>query len=199
MKSIRLTPITLRWVLVIIMVLLTALSVGVFIVGREIIAKHALAAQQTAQAARASNSDIEYLQSMKTTLEKQEAAAEKTAKLISESERYMYQDKIISDITGYANAAGLSVMSIEFSDVKTTGTANTATSTAATVAPPANVKSRIASVTLTNPVDYMQLLTFLHSIEQGVFRMRVSSVGVSKAGEGKGVNTDALTIEVFVR
>lgn len=197
----RLTATKLRLILAAVMLLLVALGIGAFIFGRNIITHYAVDAQQTAADAAASSSELDRLSAMKTALAANEATVKKTTQLVSESKLYVYQDKIIDDITKYANAAGLKVTNISFSDIKT-GAASTATTTpnaaTPTAAMPASLKSRTATVTLQNPVDYFQMLNFIHSIEQGLFRMHVTSVGLSRSPDG-GVSSDVLTIEVYVR
>ena len=73
---------------------------------------------------------------------------------------------------------------------------------AGVAATPAGVKSMTASVTIKNPTDYMSMLRFTHLIEQSLFRMQVSQVGISASADvahPNQVNSDILTIEVYVR
>jgi hypothetical protein len=198
----EISPVKLRLVLVLILCLLVAIGITAFSFGRSIVEAHARSSQKTAAEARASSSDLDYLKGMKQLLVEKSATVQKTDRLVSESKQYVYQDKIIDDITQYANDAGLQVTNIGFSDIKaaSTASASPANSNAQSQGPvPANVKSRTATVTLANPVDYYKMLNFIHSIEQGLFRMRISTIGLSHTVDGSGVASDVLTIEVFVK
>ena len=77
------------------------------------------------------------------------------------------------------------------------------TPTTAVTAAPTGVKSMTATVTLDNPVDYNNMLTFMHLIEESLFKMQISQIGLSRSTDtSKGTNkisSDTLTIEVFVR
>jgi len=204
MKMAALTPTRLRLMLIAIMAILLVVGVCVFLYGREIIAEFAKESQVTAAQATDSSSSLEKLKKTKELLEKESATVDRTTQLVAESQQYVYQDKIIEDITKYASDAGLGVTNITFSDIKTATTAATpATGAAAPSTPaPANIKTRTATVTLANPVDYYKTLNFIHSIEQGLFRMRVSSIGLSRTADaksGNNITSDVLTIEVYVR
>ncbi len=198
----RLTPTRLRLILIGCMVALVAIGVGVFMFGRGIISDYAHESQRTAAEAQSSSKTLDQLKRTKETLSRESATIERTSQLVAESKHYVYQDKIIEDITKYANDAGLSITNITFSDVKATTTTSTpAAGSAAAATPatpaPANIKSRIATVTLSTPVDYYKWLTFIHSIEQGLFRMRIANIGISN--DTNGISSDVLNIEVFVR
>ncbi len=200
MNTSHLTPATVRIILIIIMLLLVVIGGAAFIYGRDLIKQYAVDAQETSQKAKASSNELRDLQNMKTTLEQKHATVERAAQLTSNSKLYVYQDKIIDDITKYANDAGLRVKNITFSDPKAATAASSASASGATTATtvlPASIKSRIATVTLDSPVDYYKMLNFIHSIEQGLFRMRVAQVGLSRDGKGN-VTSDVLNIEVYV-
>ena len=173
------------------------------IYGDGLIKKYAIETQQTAVQARESSSELDRLKATQITLKAKEGTIQKTARLASESKEYIYQDDIINGIVRYATDAGIKVTNISFGDVKAASVPSTtaaSTTQPATSAPiPASIKSRTATITIENPVDYQGMLNFIHSIEEGVFRMRITNVGLSQsAGSGK-VNSDILTVEVYVR
>lgn len=186
------------------MLLMSFTAVAVFTYGKGIIAAYAQEVQASAIKAQESSSELDRLKATKIMLTSKQQTVQKTALLASESKQYVYQDKIISDITKYANDAGLTVTNITFTDVKAASVsaappaANPATA-GQNNNPPSNIKSRIASVSLASPVDYNKMLNFIHSIEQGVFRMRITNIGLSRSTDGGSTTSDVLTIEVFVR
>lgn len=215
MKSNGLTPIRLRLILAVLLILLSAAAVGVFMVGYNQIKLHASTAQDVAAKAQASQSSLDNLRTTKKLLEENKSAVARADQLVSQSKSYVYQDQIISDINRYASEAGLSITNITFTDAKTTPVSaptTTATSGATsaggaspsltTAASPAGVKSMTATVTLKNPVDYNNILTFIHLLEESLFKMQVSEIGLSRSSDQNkpdGVSSDVLTIEVYVR
>lgn len=215
MKSNELTPIRLRLILAVLLILLSAAAVGVFMVGYNQIKLHASTAQDVAAKAQVSQSSLDNLRTTKKLLEENKSAVARADQLVSQSKSYVYQDQIISDINRYASEAGLSITNITFTDAKTTPvSAPTTTATSAatsaggaspsltTAASPAGVKSMTAAVTLKNPVDYNNMLTFIHLLEESLFKMQVSEIGLSRSSDQNkpdGVSSDVLTIEVYVR
>lgn len=203
MAAPSLTPTRLRLALIVVMAVLIGLSVGMVIYGDGLIKKYAVETQQTAVQARESSSELDRLKATQITLKAKENTIKKTARLASESKEYIYQDDIINGIVQYATDAGIKVTNISFGDVKTaspSGTAAPSTAQSATATPiPASIKSRTATITIENPVDYQSMLNFIHSIEGGVFRMRITNVGLSQSPGSSKVNSDILTVEVYVR
>lgn len=205
----ELTPVKLRLILSIALLLLAIIGTGLFMFGYGKLGEFAAQAQQTATDASASNSSLQDLIATKKTLEQNSDAIDRAEKLVAESKLYSYQDQIITDINQFAAEAGLSISNINFTEATTATTAAPATTPAPTEgtpatagAPPAGIKSMTATVALKNPTDYSKILSFLNLIEQSLFRMQVSQVGLSKASADAGSNqvtSDTLTIEVYIR
>ncbi|MFI5212624.1 MAG: hypothetical protein ACHQTE_01560, partial [Candidatus Saccharimonadales bacterium] len=61
------------------------------------------------------------------------------------------------------------------------------------------VKSTSVAVTLVNPINYNNLLTFVKLIEQNLTKMQVSKIGLSKDPSSNKIISDALTVEVYIR
>ena len=209
MKTSNLTPTKLRMILIVAMVAITGLGAGAFLYGHDAIASFAREAQTTSTQAQESSMALDRLKNLKTVLAQESDTVTKTDQLVSDSKLYLYQNKTVEDITRYARDAGVSVKNITWSDVKT---ASTGAAPAATTAPaggasktatPANIKSRTATITLASPTDYYKLLKVIHPNEQGLFRMRISTIGIStgtsSSGSSNDVTSDVLTIEVYVR
>lgn len=203
----ELTPVKLRLILSIALVLLAAVGTGLFMFGYGKLGEFAQQAQQTATDAAASNSSLQDLIATKKTLESNSDAIDRAEKLVAESKLYSYQDQIITDINQFAGEAGLSIANITFTEAAT-ATPGAAVAPAptegapTTAAAPAGVKSMTATVALKNPTDYNRILSFLNLIEQSLFRMQVSQVSLSKATTDAGSNqvtSDTLTIEVYIR
>ena len=185
------TPSKLRLTLSLCIVILLIGGIGLFMAGYSKLKEFSTTTQEIANQAQASQSSIQDLTTTKKLLEQNSKAVERAKELVAESQRYVYQDKIINDINAYATKANLSVTNISFSEPTTTAVGGGA---------PNGVKSMTATVTLKNPANYTDMLNFIHYIEQSLFRMQVSRVGMSATSDNPDqVSGDVLTIEVYVR
>lgn len=211
MKS--LTPVKLRVILSLCLVVLCVVGIGLFTVGYGKLKTFATSVQDVADQAQASQSSVQDLIATKQFLAQNSEAVDRANQLVAESKSYVYQDQIISDLNKYASEAGLSITNITFTDATTTAVSSpsstpppAATGTAAgaptTAAAPAGVKSMTASVTIKNPTSYLSMLNFIHLVEQSLFRMQISQIGISASNDSSSpgqVSSDVLTIEVYVR
>lgn len=217
MKS-SITPTKLRLIFIIILILLLAAGVGIFMFGYSQIKTFVTQSQDIATKAEASNSSVENLIATKKSLATYKDTVKRADQLVAESKRYAYQDQIIKDINAFAAKANIGINNITFADAKTTPVASASTAPAPTApatsgsgsaAMPSTtgsaltgIKSMTAAVTLKNPVDYNNILTFMHLVEQSLFRMQVSEVGLSRSDDAKDPNkvtSDSITIEVYIR
>lgn len=199
------TATKLRLILVASMAILLTLAVVLFAFGFQKIKEHSVSTRAVAAEAQASNSSVQNLINIKKQLEVNKDAIQRASLIVSESKSYIYQDQIIQDINRFANSAGITITNISFSDTGTIPTSST-TTTAPTATPavgkPAGIKTTTATVTVKNPVDYNKMLAFIHSIEDSLFKMRISQVSLSKPTDAKSPNevaSDVLTIEVYLR
>lgn len=221
MKSRTLSPSMLRIILSIALVLFFFLGIVIFILGYKRLGVVNADAQTIATKAQESQSSLNRLMATKTLLENNASTVERANQLVAQSRSYVYQDQIISDINKYATEAGLSITDITFTDSKTTATGSGASSTSSTGAAsassgttgtstgtasvggttPAGIKSVTAQVTTANPVSYIAMLTFIHLVEQSLFRMQISQINLSRsdAAGSNQISSNALTIEVFIR
>jgi|EndMetStandDraft_5_1072996.scaffolds.fasta_scaffold163344_2 hypothetical protein len=211
MKLKNMTPVKLRIVLALSLIILSVLGVGLFAFGYGQLKQFVVAAQDTATKAQASQSSVQDLVATKKFLESNADTVNRANQLAAESKSYVYQDQVISDINKYASEAGLVITNIAFATPTTAavgGSASGTTSTPATgsatptTAAPAGVKSMTANVTVQNPTNYLAMLNFIHLIEQSLFRMQISQVGISATSDNNNpnqVSSDILTIEVYVR
>jgi hypothetical protein len=214
MTKTNLTPTTLRLILIGSMVAGVALAVGVFMLGYQRLSAYSVSTRAVAVQAQASNSSLQNLITLKKELAADQDVVERASMIVSESKSYLYQDQIIQDINRFATSSGITITNIAFGDTGTAGTVapappapaagGTATgpATAPAGAAPAGIKTTTATVTVKNPVDYTKMLTFIHSVEESLFKMRISQVTLSKPTDAKAPNdvtSDVLTIEVYLR
>jgi len=201
----NMTPVKLRIILALSLIVLSALGVGVFTFGYGQLKQFATSAQDVAAKAQASQSSVRDLVATKKFLEANADAVNRANQLAAESKSYVYQDQVISDINKYASEAGLVITNIAFTPATTAAvspTPGTAAPTTGSASAPSGVKSMTANVTIQNPTNYLAMLNFIHLIEQSLFRMQISQVGISATGDASNpnqVSSDILTIEVYVR
>ena len=126
--------------------------------------------------------------------------------VVAESRQYQYQNDIIADLSRYAKASGLQVLSYDFENTATAGgisSSSAAATTPSTTSSVAGLKTTKVSVSFKNPVMFTDLMKFLQSVESNNMRMQVASVALSRpTGEEAAAGTvgsDALTIEVYIR
>lgn len=211
------TPIKLRAILSLCLVVLSIVGVVLFMVGYNKLKTFSASVQTVAADAQASQSSVQDLTITKQFLAQNQNSVDRASQLVAESQSYVYQDQIINDINTYANESGLGITNIAFTSPTTAAvgaapapaaaqaaTPIGATGTTATSASPAGVKSMTASVTIKNPTNYLSMLNFIHLIEQSLFRMQISQVGISASTDTSNsasnqITSDILTIEVFVR
>lgn len=215
------TPVKLRVILSLCLVILSVIGVGLFTVGYNKLKTFSTSVQTVATEAQASQSSVQDLTVTKQLLSQDQDAVDRASQLVAESKSYLYQDQIISDINTYAGEAGLAITNISFNNPTTAAVGAAPAAAPAAVATPAaapgvagaapvagasptGVKSMTASVTIKNPTDYLSMLKFIHLIEQSLFRMQISQVGISASTDtanstANQVSSDILTIEVFVR
>lgn len=200
MKKSALTPTRLRIVLSVVLLLLAAAGVGVFTLGYKQLSQHVANAQQVATEAEASRSSLQNLMATKKFLADNQDVIARADRLVSQSKSYYYQDQMINDINAYAEKAGVKIANISFEDTKETTVTVGAAATPGTGTTPVGVKSRTATISVANPINYDAMLSFIHLIEQSLFRMQVLRVGMSQSSESPNqISSDAFTIEVYVR
>lgn len=197
------TPATLRAVLASALFVLAALGVTIYILGYGQIARYSADTQKLASEAEASNSDLTNLIATRKQLDSNADIVDRTSMMVAESRQYAYQDQILSDLKTYGAAAGISVSNITFSDASlSSATATSTPATGSTLTTPSGIKSIKASVTIENPVAYANVLKFVHLLEQGLFKMRLTEISISRSNDQKSagsVSINTLTMEVFIR
>lgn len=203
MKKPTITPTRLRIALSILLILLIAAGVGVFTLGYQQLKLHAEDAQKVATEAEASRTSLQRLITVEKFLASNQDVVERADRLVSQSKLYYYQDQMINDINKYASESGIEITNMTFDNTKVTAVApgTPATTTAPSVAP-TDIKSKLATISIKNPTNYDSMLAFIHRIEQSLFSMQITRVGMSQSAEPDKpdqVTSDAFTIEVYVR
>lgn len=196
-----LTPTKLRIILSATLALIILAGAGVFYLAYDKLGESAAETGQHVASARASQDALEQLQKLRKDLESKSAVIDRVSRVTADSENYAYQDRLVNDLTIYANRANLSVKNISFSGqaAGNTGAAPVATEGGATPgAAPVGLKKATVDITLDSPVNYEDLLNFLHYVEQNLTKLKISKVVMTKSQES-GVTIDVLNLEVHLR
>lgn len=224
MKNLHLTASYLRIILSAALVVVAAVTVVIFIFGHGQLVNTAKETSELATKAESSNSEQRNLEMTKRELLDLEESIERASSIVAVSESYKYQDQIILEIGELARKNGIVVESVTF-DSSDAGSAATPTATttvtpaegatpgaetaaegapAAVGAAPAApaLKTRSATIALSSPINYDQLISFIYLIEQNITKMRVLSLNLStdsSSGDRNAIQSDSLEIEVYLR
>ncbi len=206
MKNIKLTAVSFRLILSITLFLTAGLIIAAVWLSTSKLKEFAAEVSQISSDASASQDSVQTLQKTKQELEAQKDIVAKAANIVADSQSYKYQDQIIKDLNAYATASGLSITNFSFASSTAAGAATPApAATGSTAAPapaatavPSGVKVTTASITLKTPVNYVNLLQFIHSIEQNLTKMQIARITLSKGQTSREITTDALEIQVYI-
>lgn len=203
-----LTASKLRVILSVLLVAILLVMVGGFYLAYGLVKDTAKATAETQAQAQSSDAKLQNLKLLEKQLEGHSDTRQKAKQIVAESQSYQYQNQIIGDLTNYANQAGVSIVSFNFSDLEPVAPENTATpengdeagsGEAPTPAVSAGLKSIMASIQLGNDTNYNNLLYFMHLVENNLTRMQISDLFISSGETGDTVSVQNLNIEVYIR
>lgn len=220
MKIIKsLTPARLRIILIVSFILILSGSSALFYFVYQRLSTSATTTGEKVAQALDSQDTLKRLQKLKQELEDEKDTIDMVSRVMADSQNYAYQDRLISDLTTYAQRAGLTITNISFAAPPAAGQDAPATPTqdntgaeagieggedataGAKAEAPAEASSSLnkatVDITLETPTNYVSLLNFLHYVEQNLTKLKVSKVTMNKADDG--VSVDALNLEVYVR
>ncbi len=198
MKKRSLTPTKLRLIMSIMLVLILALTIGVFYLGYKKLDKIAVDVGVNVADANDSQNTLQELQKLKKDLETDQDVINKTSRIAADGQNYTYQEQVVSDLTAYAARSGMTISNITFSSGAGAGGAVAAPAPGPVEQAPTGLKTTTISVTLKNPADYKGLLNFLHYVEQNLTRLKIANVTLTKSDKDT-VTTDVLNLEVYLR
>lgn len=206
-KDGKLTATKLRVLLSLTMVLIVAGAVGGFHYARTVLSQYAVDVSHKKVDAEASSGNISALQKLKEELAANQDVVAKAKLLKSDSEFPEFD--IVEDVTKYANRNGLTIVSFDFGDGSsgTTGSAGTTPApgaTPGTTAPSTQSKASGStvsiSVTLKTPVNYANLLQFMHDLDQNLPKLKLQGIGLSGGAKSSSdVNVQAIVIQMYTR
>ncbi len=194
----------LRIVLFIAMALLLVGAVGGFILARSKLQSFASSISQMEADSTSIDGSIETYKQLQDKLKQSEDIKTKVNSITVPTTEYPVS--VISNVTGIAKQAGVTINSINYGEssdtAKTTpqapaGGAPTATPEA-TQTTPAGVTKKEVNVVLATPVDYDALMAFIKAIETDEMYMHINRITLTKS-EGNTVTVQPLIIEVYTK
>lgn len=200
-KALISTAVRLRLVLLSILGLLVVIATIIGFFGTQYLQGQATVIQQVVYDAANGDQKLLRVQELAAQLDNNQEAVARAQQIVAESKSYQYQDVIIKDLQAIAKRANITISNFDFTASSTQ--ANKSGSKAPVATSSSGLRSTMVNISLDNPVNYRNLLTFLHYIEQNLTKMQVASVGLSgvtgSEGGGNDVTTNTLTIEVYIR
>lgn len=189
----------LRWILLATIILIVLAGASVFYFAYTQLEKTASETGERVATARESEDTLQRLQSLQAELESKREIINTTSSVMADSQNFAYQDRIINDLTIYASRANLSIKNISFAAAPaTTATAPVTTDGSPPPAAAAGMKKATVDITLESPINYQNLLNFLHYVEQNLTKLKVNRVVMTKS-DGDNVSIDILNLEVYIR
>ena len=205
----NLTAQKLRLLLLGSMALLIVIAGAIFIFTKGMLAQYAADVEKVSNTAESSSKNLTALSMLKTKLAEDNDAVERTRNLVAESQSYAYQDQIIKDITTFAQKSGVSISGFQFNseNTATAGSAATAQSQAGTSAATgqattpqvSGLKTVSVSVNLKSPLEYKDIMDFVHMIEQNLTKMQLAGITMNRDAASDKVSVSSLTVEVYTR
>lgn len=198
-----------RILLVGVLLLMVAAGGGGFYYAHQWLQATAENTNKTVAQAEASESNIENLRMLESTLAEYATEREDARNISVENKKYEYQDQILI-LDKYAKSTGVHITSIDYSEGLDGASGSSAPPPAPTPTSPGDalggsaptpLQTKTVSITLDAPVDYHNLLLFIRKIEQSPVRMQIASVSVAAdaASNGRRVNPESFTIDIYVR
>ena len=198
-SSSALTPKRLRLILLASLTLIILAGAGIFYLAYGRLSKTATETGSSVAQARESQDMLERLRRLKQELESKKEIVDRTSLVTANSANYSYQDLLVRDLTTYADRAQLTIKNISFSSQAAASTPAPAVEGGAVDgAAPAGLNKATVDITLETPVNYVNLLNFLHYIEQNLTKLKVSKVSMTKGDTGT-VTIDVLNLEVYIQ
>ena len=199
--GISLTPSRLRLILFASLGLIALLGAAIFYFSYARLDTAASEAGEMVASAEQSNDTLEQLRNLQNDLEQRQESVDKASQVVADSQNFVYQDLLVNDLTVYAQRAGLAITNISFANQTAATSTPIAPSTSTSVGTPpsAALKTATVDITLSNPVDYESLLTFLSYVEQNLTKLKISKVSLTKSEEVGKVTIDILNLEVHIR
>ena len=173
-------PQNLRTILAFLLVVLVLGGGAAFYWGVGLVRDYAVQVQQRLVDADASAQQLQGLQTLKSQLAQSDNLIDKANQLFSTPDSY--QQKVLTDVKNYADAAGLTIANTSFGDPATDG-------------------AHSMTISLREPVSYTKLIAFLSNIESNLPKLQISSISLGRSDRSgaDAVKTGDIKINISVR
>lgn len=174
---VKLKPSLTQKILITSLVLLVGINISAYVFGSNIIGGLSKETSELAKKVKVSDDEIAKMESIK----QQKANIEDITKIIdhltaNKKDNY-HQDIIISTLNSLANASGLTINQVSFTQPKTT-----------------NFDSVKAVISLAMPISYDNLMTFVQLIENSLLRMQILNIDIQSSRSEKNEVHNAVTV-----
>lgn len=195
----------------ILAVLLFVIAIGIgaiFYFGRTTLLDTSTTVNKAVADAQESSRSLDTFKKIETDLKTNQDAVTRAKQLTADLFDYNYQNQIIKDLQAYGKQNNVGITGVDFG----TGTVGTGAATPATppptgaAAPAANTgtasggKSVTIKISLSNPVDYKGLLSFVYAIEQNLPKMQISALTLTRNHDNpSAVDVGDITMIMYVK
>lgn len=196
----------LRVVLSVVLLFLAISGGVVMVIGVNYLNEFASQVNQTVAEAESSSDRINRTNQEISEYKDSLVAVRLAEDIVATRESYKYQNEAYADLLALASRAGVTIEQYSFSETDPELGVTTAPKTtnpgaiadAKKKESSTDLKPTYITISLTNPVNYIKFLNFLHYIEQNLTKMQIKKVSLT-SGSGNEVITDSLTVEVFTK
>jgi len=187
MKKVTFDAVFLSWLFIgMIGLILVGAGLGCWQL-QKILAAERLATDHAKIDANISTEELQKAHNLQVYLSNHKEDVEKAAAVVAETKTYQYQNQIVEDVNRFAEVAGVTVLGFDFP-------------TQATVPATPGAKTIQATVTLQNPVPYVNYLRFLKLIEQNLTKMQITEISITPDEKIIGrINNPTVGLQVYVR
>lgn len=173
----RFKPQDLRTLLGLLLVIVLGGGAALFYIGLQQVKDYSVTVNQRLAEADTISTQASEAQALQAQLAESNTLITKAGQIFAS--RTNARTQLSNDVKKYAQHAGLSIDSISFD---------------------APASSTTATVQLSNPVTYTQLITFLNNLEGNLPKLQTRALSVSRSNASNGmVNVDNLKIEISAR
>jgi hypothetical protein len=178
----------------IVIIAICASAVGFYYVQNALKEKAISVGQSITESAASGGANTSTIKSLQIKIDASEDASEKVAFLTSEESTY--QNQMVADITAYASNTNIKITGYTFSSSSTSSSevlgANKATAS--------DDKTGTMTLTIGNPVKFVNLMKFIKSIETNIPIMQITDLKITnnKSTEGT-VTVDPMKIDIYIK
>lgn len=174
-------------------IVIIASTIAIFIFLGNVLNAKAIQTSQARIDADLAVDEIARLKKLHSYLEDNKQRIDKTASIVAESQKYMYQDQVITDVTAYASQYGIGIAGFEFEKAKSSS--NTTTKPTEDAGP----RRATINLQLSDNIPYDNFYRLLLAIERNVTKMQITGISLQPQLGSDAVQASAITLEVFIK